>query len=725
MSNKKRLFGMQRLNPFFALFFVAVSVAGGWLVYRASHAAAIASITFQVIDVRTNQVVPNVDLRIRSTDDRNYCTTPYTPSNYLGVVNFTNCVIGNHTDSGGQYDHYYFYYVSAPGYTILQPTGYSNYYKLYAGKTYSYTFAVQSPTPPPPPTPSGCGNGTLNDQCASIGSFTADASPVPYSGGTGLRWSTSWASSCSLNGGGVPVNGTATTGNLTANKAYTLSCSPANPNGSSTKSLTVTVSPAPTMSINASPTSFTDKGTTTVTWNSTNATGCVFQSGTSNPGAVGSSGSWTSPSLTASTTYAMYCANAVGYKTAQSSVGITVGHSAPPPPPTCTTCGKGGGGGTSPGGGSSPVATGTGDSQAPSSPANLKAAQNDPGSIDLQWDASSDNVGVSAYIVERSTDQATWVKLSDSVTDVSYTDNDITFNTHYYYRVSAADAAGNVSAPASTDITTQAFTPNVKADSDATITSDDGVVVVNMPAGSVSVDAYCSIPADDNDKSSLPKDLKVVAGTYMLSCKDAKANDISSFNKQLEFLVTVKNQGKKLNLYFADGGKWSDSKVKYSSATPSFKYNTDHPKPLVVLAAKQTNGWLAILIGILLFLILLGGAFYFIRQRSKRQTEYDSYIRQQYINATTPDQPAADVLPNVPTPEAPQPGQSTGQVSPGANPANGVGVSVGELAQQMAQNSQVQTPAAPPAPSSNPINNNPLVSPAEPQDPNQTPLAQG
>lgn len=81
------------------------------------------------------------------------------------------------------------------------------------------------------------------------------------------------------------------------------------------------------------------------------------------------------------------------------------------------------------------------DTQAPSIPANLSATNVTTTSLRLNWLASTDNVGVTAYEVYQGT-----TLLNDKVTSTSFDVTGLTCNTTYRFTVRAKDAAGNVSA---------------------------------------------------------------------------------------------------------------------------------------------------------------------------------------------------------------------------------------------------------------------------------------
>ncbi|MFB9276671.1 carbohydrate-binding protein [Cohnella cellulosilytica] len=85
---------------------------------------------------------------------------------------------------------------------------------------------------------------------------------------------------------------------------------------------------------------------------------------------------------------------------------------------------------------------GSADTQAPTAPGSLAYAQISPGSIQLTWNASTDNVAVTGYDIYANGQ----LRGSVNGTTLSYTDTQPSSTTVTYYVV-AKDAAGNVSAP--------------------------------------------------------------------------------------------------------------------------------------------------------------------------------------------------------------------------------------------------------------------------------------
>jgi WD40 repeat protein len=93
------------------------------------------------------------------------------------------------------------------------------------------------------------------------------------------------------------------------------------------------------------------------------------------------------------------------------------------------------------------VGSGSGsDTAPPTAPGNLSASATSSTQINLTWTASTDNVAVTGYRVERCQGAgcSNFVQIA-APTAASYTDTGLTAETNYRYRVRATDAAGNLS----------------------------------------------------------------------------------------------------------------------------------------------------------------------------------------------------------------------------------------------------------------------------------------
>lgn len=91
------------------------------------------------------------------------------------------------------------------------------------------------------------------------------------------------------------------------------------------------------------------------------------------------------------------------------------------------------------------------DTTAPSAPASLTATAVSKSQVNLSWPASTDNVGVTGYEIERCIGLGcTNFALIATVTGTSYSNTGLTSLTDYRYRVKAYDSAGNRSNPSPT-----------------------------------------------------------------------------------------------------------------------------------------------------------------------------------------------------------------------------------------------------------------------------------
>jgi fibronectin type 3 domain-containing protein len=86
------------------------------------------------------------------------------------------------------------------------------------------------------------------------------------------------------------------------------------------------------------------------------------------------------------------------------------------------------------------------DTTPPTAPGNMTASAVSTSQINLTWTASTDNIGVTGYLIERcqGTGCASFAQVA-TTTSITLNDTSLTANTSYSYRVRATDAAGNVS----------------------------------------------------------------------------------------------------------------------------------------------------------------------------------------------------------------------------------------------------------------------------------------
>ena len=86
----------------------------------------------------------------------------------------------------------------------------------------------------------------------------------------------------------------------------------------------------------------------------------------------------------------------------------------------------------------------TSDTTPPTAPANLTATAVSPSQVNLSWNASTDNVGVTGYTVYRN---GSPIATTSGANTTSYSDTSVAAATTYTYTVDAIDGAGNHSPP--------------------------------------------------------------------------------------------------------------------------------------------------------------------------------------------------------------------------------------------------------------------------------------
>ena len=152
--------------------------------------------------------------------------------------------------------------------------------------------------------------------------FAAADTVIGEGSSTTLTWSTENVDSCLASGGwdGTrAASGSESTGALTNTASYTLTCT--GPDGEVAETVVVTVAPAPTVSLNASPEAVASGEAATLTWSSSNADTCAASGDWDGP--RGTSGSESTGALTSSGTYTLTCQGDGGEGVAVTTVNVT------------------------------------------------------------------------------------------------------------------------------------------------------------------------------------------------------------------------------------------------------------------------------------------------------------------------------------------------------------------------------------------------------------------
>ena len=512
-------------------------------------------------------------------------------------------------------------------------------------------FNVTYTTPPPVPTTSISLNRALYT--------TGDAVTV--------SWTSNYANNCSSYGkwGGTAVG---TSGSITrygdtgspGTITYGISCSNSSGAGSSAASATV-VSP-PTASISLDKSSYLTGDSVTVSWNSSNSNSCS-KSGTWGSGGIATSGSQVRSSDTGSAgniSYSLTCqntstgrsvtvnasANVSQKPTSGGGSGGSGGSSGGSPPPSGGGSSSGGtsssgGSSTSSSGGSksssgssssnkpsssssssgspatnSNASTNSSSSQPPSAPQGI-VATNVGTNVSITWFQSQGGVGgINGYNIDRSTDKQNWQSLAKGINTLTYIDTTVKYATLYYYRVQAYDSTGQTGDYAQVQITSNSFVANLSPTSDLTLASNDNMLSIYLPVGSVNAQTQCTIlNYATTDLSSSPSGYVLIAGPYQLICKQEDGQLISKLNKNATVTLTVGQKTlshySSVRVFVSSNGKWQAQAAGLDQKTGQFHYQTANLNNVALFGKlKKPNYWIYI---ILIPLILIAGSVVGIR----------------------------------------------------------------------------------------------------------------
>lgn len=146
-----------------------------------------------------------------------------------------------------------------------------------------------------------------------------------------LTWNATDATSCTASGawsGSRATNGNATVTPAVGSNTYTLTCTGTGGSKAASTTVTATAATAPTVSLDAAPTSIKLGQSTTLTWSSTDATSCSASGNWSGSRATSGSAS-VSPTTAGSKGYTLTCTGAGGSKSATTSVYVSDTPAAP------------------------------------------------------------------------------------------------------------------------------------------------------------------------------------------------------------------------------------------------------------------------------------------------------------------------------------------------------------------------------------------------------------
>ena len=152
-----------------------------------------------------------------------------------------------------------------------------------------------------------CGGGANVPSPLPSVALTASSMTIDAGDSATLTWASTNATSCSASGGwsgALGVSGTQSTGALSDDASYSLTC--IGPGGTSPPAtITITVNALPTVQLAANPTVVAAGSTSTLTWSSAHATSCAASGDWS--GTVAASGTQSTGPIMATSVYSIVC----------------------------------------------------------------------------------------------------------------------------------------------------------------------------------------------------------------------------------------------------------------------------------------------------------------------------------------------------------------------------------------------------------------------------------
>jgi Galactose oxidase-like, Early set domain/Bacterial Ig domain/Fibronectin type III domain/Kelch motif len=225
-------------------------------------------------------------------------------------------------------------------------------------------------------------------------------------------------------------------------------------------------------------------------------------------------------------------------------------------------------------GGSTPV-----DTTPPTAPSNLKATAVNASQIALSWTASTDNVGVTAYLIERcqTSGCSNFAQIATSNgTATTFTNTGLTTSTTYSYRVRATDAAGNLSQYSNTATATTTATPPpvhsptfVQVASGVPQSSSVESMVVTFAAAQTAGDLNVVIVGWNDATSTVSSVTDTSGNQYTLAAGPISASGLSQAIYYAKNIAGAAKGANQVTVVFAAAAAFPDVRiVEYAGIDP-------------------------------------------------------------------------------------------------------------------------------------------------------------
>lgn len=158
------------------------------------------------------------------------------------------------------------------------------------------------------------------------------------------------------------------------------------------------------------------------------------------------------------------------------------------------------------------------DTTPPTAPTSLTATTMSASDIDLAWTASTDNVGVTGYLIEREDPGSSSFSQIGTSSGTTFNDTNLTSSSTYSYRVRATDAANNLSsysntASATTSSSGTVTTYTMTGPSSGEVATASSNFTVTLGTGTVSGTIHISFAASNSDGTFSPTVLNLTNTT--------------------------------------------------------------------------------------------------------------------------------------------------------------------------------------------------------------------
>ncbi len=273
------------------------------------------------------------------------------------------------------------------------------------------------------------------------------------------------------------------------------------------------------------------------------------------------------------------------------------------------------------------------DTTPPSAPANFRAvSEHGKPYVDLVWDGSTDNSGIKAYEIDRSTDQQNWITVQSGSPDTYYQDKDIQFSTQYYYRVRAVDLSNNQSEYSKTEVKTSGFEANVSPDKETSLKNESGTIIVNIPSDSVDKPLQCNVTPDNSTLAPNLNDYIVIEEPHQILCKQEDGGLVTKFNKPLSIEWGVRSEKRASSVHFYGyENEWKPLRtLSGNSKTRTYSFELSNGNVFAAMGKlKRTPVVLKIIVILAGLFGLIAGVMVFGRRRyrQKQQAALEDYWR--------------------------------------------------------------------------------------------------